>query len=560
MRKKAILFLGLVVMFTLNPLTAWGDDGDYVPQLFASGWSLLPPLIAIVLALITKEVYSSLLIGVCVGALLWGDFQFESAALHAFPNGIVAVLTDAGHVGILIFDVVLGAMIVMMSRSGGSAAFGRWARGHIKSRVGAQLATVVLGIFIFVDDYFNCLAVGSVMRPVTDGHKISRAKLAYLVDATAAPICIIAPISTWAAAVSGFVEGRNGFEAFISTIPYNFYALLTLGFMVSLVLSRTDYGLMAKHELNASEKGDLFTSGTQVFNDEGLADNPRGRVIDLLLPVIVLIVLSLIGMLYTGGAFSGTPIADAFAGADAPTGLMFGSIGGFAFQLIMYVGRKLMTFKEAMGCLPEGLKVMAPAIIILTLAWTLNQMTGDLGADEFVAGLINTQASGLAALLPAVIFLVACGLAFATGTSWGTFGILIPIVVSVFQSDFDLMIIGMSACLAGAVFGDHVSPISDTTIMASAGAQCDHINHVSTQLPYAAPVAVAAFSGYIVVGLVPSGFPGPLRPVIGLLAGAILLAAWLLLMKKRQKDKYPSIPTSSEIPGSLTPNGISAPE
>ncbi|MDR1852618.1 MAG: Na+/H+ antiporter NhaC family protein [Propionibacteriaceae bacterium] len=534
--RKTVIFLGTILFTLLTPVAAWADDGEHIPQLYASGWALLPPIVAIALALITKEVYSSMLLGICVGALLWSDGNAESAVLHAFPQGVVAVLTDAGHVGIIIFDVVLGAMIVMMSRSGGSAAFGRWAMAHIKTRVGAQLATIVLGVFIFVDDYFNCLAVGSVMRPVTDGHRVSRAKLAYLVDATAAPICIIAPISTWAAAVSGFVEGRNGFEVFISTIPYNFYALLTLAFMVALVVSRTDYGLMAKHEANAA-RGDLFTSGTKVFDDEELADNPRGRVIDLLLPVIMLIIFSMIGMVYTGGFFSGVGLAEAFAGANAPTGLMLGSLAGFAFQVAMYTLRRLVSFKTAMSCLPDGLKVMAPAVIILTLAWTLNTMTSDLGADEFVANFIGAQASGLYALLPAVIFLVASGLAFATGTSWGTFGILIPIVIAVFVNDPTLMVVGMSACLAGAVFGDHVSPISDTTIMASAGAQCDHMNHVATQLPYAAPVAVAAFAGYVVVGLVPATFPGGsvLHPLLGIATGAILLAVWLKLRHNRQQ-------------------------
>ncbi|MDR1823949.1 MAG: Na+/H+ antiporter NhaC family protein [Bifidobacteriaceae bacterium] len=536
-RMKRWLFAALFLAASLIPSAAWAEDGaeeaEYVSNMFGTFWALIPPVIAIGLALITKEVYSSLFVGVVVGAMFWANFNFENTVLHVTQDGLLAVLTDGWNVGILVFDVALGAIIVMMSRSGGAAAFGRWAQTHIQSRVGAQLVTILLGIFIFVDDYFNCLTVGSVMRPVTDTNKISRAKLAYLVDATAAPICIIAPISTWAAAVSGFVEDGDGFEYFIKSIPFNFYALLTLFFVVALVVLGVDYGPMRRHEAHARQ-GDLFTEGERPVAGAELDDNEgKGRVSDMIVPVLFLIAASLFGMLYTGGIFEGAGLMTAFADADASFGLMLGSVAAVIFTVAYYLSRRLLSFQKLMSCLPDGLKIMGPAIIILTLAWTLNTMTSDLGADQFVADALG-GADALSAFLPAVVFLVACGLAFATGTSWGTFGILIPIVIAVFSQDSSLMIIGMSACLAGAVFGDHVSPISDTTIMASAGAQCNHINHVRTQLPYALPVAAASFVGFVLAGLTVglADMASFLGWIISFLPMVALLYGFLMLMRK----------------------------
>jgi Na+/H+ antiporter NhaC len=531
--KRWLLAGAVTAAVTLAPLTAFADDGEevaeHVSAMYGTFWALIPPVVAIVLALITKEVYSSLIVGIVVGALFWADFGFENTMLQVFQGGVLEVLSSTWNLGILVFDVLLGALLVMMSRSGGSAAFGTWAQAHVKTRVGAQLATVLFGVFIFVDDYFNCLTVGSVMRPVTDSHKISRAKLAYLIDATAAPICIIAPISTWAAAVSGFVEGRNGFEAFLATIPYNFYALLTLAMLVMLVVTRTDYGPMRLHEANA-RKGDLFTTGDRVLAEDVTSDNAgRGRVVDLLAPTLVLIVGCIVGMLYTGGIFSGETVLNAFANADASFGLVIGSAAALVFTVAYYAARRLMSFRDLMSCLPDGLKIMGPAIIILSCAWTLNTMTSDLGAAEFVSSAMESGAASLAGFLPAVIFLVACGLAFATGTSWGTFGILIPIVVAVFAQDATLLTVGLSACLAGAVFVDHVSHISDTTIMASAGAQCNHINHVTTQLPYALPVAGAAFVSFLLTGFIHLWW-------LGLIVGLALLFGFVTLMRRRGGD------------------------
>lgn len=479
----------------------------YTPDMYATFWALIPPVVAIVLALITKEVYSSLFIGIVIGGVFYSNFRFEETVNHVFKDGFVGVLTDGGNVGIIIFLVILGTMVAMMNRAGGSAAFGRWASVHIKTRIGAQLATLVLGVLIFIDDYFNCLTVGSVMRPVTDKHQVSRAKLAYLIDATAAPVCIIAPVSSWAAAVTGFVKDEDGFGLFLKAIPYNYYALFTIIAMIILIVFKIDFGPMKIHEANAM-KGDLFTTPDRPYeNAESGKENGDGKVIDLVFPIVVLIIACIIGMIYTGGFFSGASFIEAFSDSVASVGLMYGSFFAFAITVIFYMIRRSMKFSEAMGCLPEGFKAMVPAILILTMAWTLKAMTDSLGAKEYVKAVVGGMPDSFATFIPAIIFLIACFLAFATGTSWGTFGILIPIVVNVFQgTDHTMMVIAISACMAGAVCGDHCSPISDTTIMASAGAQCNHLNHVSTQLPYALTVAVISCLTYIVAGFAKNPF------------------------------------------------------
>ena len=497
---------------------------------FNTALSLLPPVIAIALALITKEVYSSLFIGIVVGGLLYSNFSFEGTVLHVFESGIVSVLSDSYNVGILVFLVILGAMVCLMNKAGGSAAFGRWAQGHIKSRVGAQLATIVLGCLIFIDDYFNCLTVGSVMRPVTDKYKVSRAKLAYIIDATAAPICIIAPISSWAAAVAGFAEDGQGLNLFIRAIPFNFYAILTVVMMVGMVLMKTEFGLMGKFEENAVENGDLFSGSNPyaMMDDEVVED--KGRVMDLVVPIVVLVIFCVIGMIYSGGFFSGTSFVDAFSSSDASVGLMLGSAFALVVAFIYYLIRKSMTFRDMMNCIPEGFKAMVPAIMILTFAWSLKAMTDSLGAKYFVRDFVRSSADGMQMFLPAIVFVVGCLLAFATGTSWGTFGILIPIVQNVFPMDNPLSIVCISACMAGAVCGDHCSPISDTTIMASAGAQCDHVNHVSTQLPYAITAAVVSCVSYIVAGFIPNAF-------IALPISIVLMIGTLLVIKTLHANK-----------------------
>lgn len=499
-----------------------GDIIEYVPNMYATFWALVPPLVAIILALITKEVYSSLFIGIVIGGLFYGNifqagFSAEKSILHIFEDGIVGVLSDPYNVGILIFLVVLGIMVSMMNKAGGSAAFGQWAGKHIKTRIGAQLSAILLGVLIFIDDYFNCLTVGSVMRPVTDKHNVSRAKLAYLIDATAAPICIIAPISSWAAAVTGFVEGEDGFAIFVNAIPYNYYALLTIVAMLTFVILKVDFGPMAVHEANAA-KGDLYTTEDRPYaNVSADVIKGRGKVIDLMFPIITLIICCIIGMIYTGGFFSGTGFIDAFSGSDASVGLMLGSFFALVITIIFYSVRKVLNFTECCNCIPEGFKAMVPAILILTFAWTLKAMTDSLGAKEYVAGLVSGVSGVWLSLFPAIIFIIGAFLAFATGTSWGTFGILIPIVVSTFSgTNHTMMIISISACMAGAVCGDHCSPISDTTIMASAGAQCNHMNHVSTQLPYVIVVAVVSCITYIIAGFVQS-------PVIPLIIGVVLM-------------------------------------
>ena len=505
-KRTAVLSLVLVLMFATTVFGAEQTE-EYVPAVYATFWALVPPVVAIGLALITKEVYSSLFIGVLMGGILYSGFSFEGTITHIFEDGMINVLSDSYNVGILIFLVILGTMVCLMNRAGGSAAFGQFAADHIKGRVGAELATILLGCLIFIDDYFNCLTVGSVMRPVTDKFKVSRAKLAYLIDATAAPICIIAPISSWAAAVTGFVEGEDGFSIFVRAIPYNFYAILTIVMMIGMVLLRTEFGSMKFHEKNAL-KGDLYTTPGRPYDTEKQPEvSVRGTVLDLLIPIISLIICCMVGMLYTGGFFSGEDFVTAFSQSDASLGLTMGSFFGLLITIGLYQVRRVPKFSECMACIPEGFKSMVPAIMILSFAWTLKAMTDSLGADVYVATVVASSARSLLNFLPAIIFVVGCFLAFATGTSWGTFGILIPIVVAVFEnSNPDLMIISISACMAGAVCGDHCSPISDTTIMASAGAQCEHVNHVTTQLPYAVTAAAVSFVSYIIAGFVQSAW------------------------------------------------------
>ncbi len=512
---KNLIFIGIIVIyivfcFVQTPITsAVTMDGETA---IGSMWSLLPPIIAIGLALITKEVYSSLFIGIMSGGIIAAialGTGFEGFMNCVVQDGVIANVADSYNVGILVFLVVLGAIVVLMNKAGGSRAYGEWASRRIKTRRGASLSTFLLGGLIFVDDYFNCLTVGSVMRPVTDKHQISRSKLAYLIDATAAPVCIIAPISSWAAAVSGTVKDVNGIQLFISTIPYNLYALLTLVMVIFIAVSNVDFGPMRKHEVNAIN-GDLFTSRNSVYAEDDKPSTSRGKVIDLILPVIILIAFCVLGMLYTGGIFKGESIIDAFANCDASYGLSIGSIGALIVIIVYYLLRRVLKFTECMESIVGGFKQMVPAILILVFAWTLKSITGTLGAGEYVKGLVES-ATAVQVLLPLILFVVALGLSFATGTSWGTFGILIPIVTGVFGDQLvnaaengipSMVIICISACLAGAVCGDHCSPISDTTIMASTGAQCDHVNHVSTQLPYAMTVAAVSAVGYLLAGFV----------------------------------------------------------
>lgn len=530
LKKRKLAAWGAVVcllMLAMSSVTVFAAEeaAEYVPKMYASFWALVPPVVAIVLALITKEVYSSLFVGIVIGGLFWSGFSFENTVLHVFQDGIVGVLTDSYNMGILVFLVILGIMVCMMNKAGGSAAFGRWASVHIKTRIGVQLATIVLGVLIFIDDYFNCLTVGSVMRPITDKHQVSRAKLAYLIDATAAPVCIIAPISSWAAAVTGFVEGEDGFSIFLRAIPFNYYALLTILTMVLLVVLKVDYGSMRVHEDNAL-RGDIYTTPDRPYADaQDDVVEEKGGVIDLVFPILVLIGCCIIGMLYSGGFFSGVSFVEAFSASDASVGLMLGSFFAFVITVIFYALRRVLKFTDSMACIPDGFKAMVPAILILTFAWTLKAMTDSLGAAEYVAGIMETAATGLVNFLPAIIFLVGCFLAFATGTSWGTFGILIPIVVAVFQGTNEtMMIISISACMAGAVCGDHCSPISDTTIMASAGAQCNHVNHVSTQLPYAMTVAAVSFVTYVIAGFVQNAW-------ICLPIGIVLMTGTLFVIR-----------------------------
>ncbi len=536
MKKKLLLtvlllgLIGLIVYTFTNPVDMGALEG-YEPAFYSEPIALLPPIIAIVLALITKEVYSSLLVGIISGALLYSNFNLELAVNTMFFNeegGMLYKIADTFNAGILVFLVLLGILVALMNKAGGSAAFGKWASKHIKTRIGAQIATIALGMLIFIDDYFNCLTVGSVMRPVTDTHKVSRAKLAYLIDATAAPVCIIAPISSWAAAVTSSVPedaGLNGFQVFIRTIPYNFYAILTVVMMFYLVIRRLDYGPMKKHELNAYD-GDLFTSGTDESRERMVEEqvSKKGKVVDLVLPVLFLIVVCIFSMVYTGGFFDGVDFVTAFGDADASVALVFGGFITLIFTFFFYLLRDIISFEDFMKCVADGFKAMVAPILILTFAWTLSGMTNLLGAKYFVAGLVEGSAAGLQSMLPAVVFLVALGLAFATGTSWGTFGILIPIVLGVFPSG-EMMVISIASCLAGAVCGDHCSPISDTTIMASAGAESNHINHVSTQLPYALTCAGVSCVTYIIAGFTKSY-------AISLPIGIVLMLVTLFIIEK----------------------------
>ncbi len=501
-----------------------------------SFWSLLPAIIAIALALITKEVYSSLFIGIVVGGLLYSGFSFTGTIEHVFVDGMITQLSDSWNVGILIFLVVLGSMVMLMNRAGGSAAFGKWAVEHVKTKAGAQIATILLGVLIFIDDYFNCLTVGSVMSPLTDKHKISREKLAYLIDATAAPVCIIAPISSWAAAVTGFVDGANGLTLFVRAIPYNFYALLTIAMMFTLTIADFDFGPMKKIERDSLKELKDKAAGIEPSSSmTGATDQPhppvsaKGKVIHLVLPIAALIICCIIGMIYTGGFFEGASFIDAFSNSDASVGLVYGSVAALLITQIFFMATRVLNFTECMNTISEGFKSMVPAILILTFAWTLKSMTDSLGAADYVAGLVQNVAGNGAFMniLPAIVFAVGAFLAFATGTSWGTFGILIPIVVNVFGGDMnnELMIIAISACMAGAVCGDHCSPISDTTIMASAGAQCNHISHVSTQLPYALTAAAVSMVAYIFAGFIRNW-------IICLPIGIALMVVTLLAIKK----------------------------
>ena len=533
-RLALVLFAGLLIALCLAMPALAEDAAEEIAsssRFYNTFWALVPSLVAIILALITKEVYSSLFIGIIVGAALAANGSFPKTLENIFTNGIVASVSDSYNVGILVFLIMLGAIVALMNKAGGSAAFGRWADDHIRTRRGAQLSTVLLGVLIFIDDYFNCLTVGSVMRPVTDRHKISRAKLAYLIDATAAPVCIIAPISSWAAAVSGFVPDGSGLALFIRTIPYNFYALLTITMMLTLTIRDIDFGPMLKHEKNA-KAGDLFSGSDPYANQTDKVSEGKGRVIDLVLPILVLITCCVIGMIYTGGFFSGSNFIEAFSNSDASIGLMLGSAFGLLFAIIYYVARRSFSFRDAMGCVPEGFKAMVPAIMILVFAWSLKNMTSFLGADVYVAGVIEGSAKGLQMFLPAVIFLIGCGLSFATGTSWGTFGILIPIVLEAFpwSAGNPISIVCVAACMAGAVCGDHCSPISDTTIMSSAGAQCEHVNHVSTQLPYALTCAAVSAVGYLIAGIFAVN---SIPAVIALPLGLIMMIVVTIVLGKK---------------------------
>lgn len=533
---KAVFGL-LIVAFTVCCIIA-------APITEAKGtlWSLFPPVIAIGLALITKEVYSSLFVGILSGGIIYAAASgtgFEGTFKAVVQDGLITNLSNAYNVGILVFLVVLGIIVVLMNKAGGSRAYGEWAAAHIKSRRGVALSTFFLGVLIFVDDYFNCLTVGSVMRPITDKHNISRSKLAYLIDSTAAPICIIAPISSWAAAVSGTVEGVNGISLFINTIPYNLYAFLTILMVIFISVSDTDYGPMKIHEDNA-KNGDIFTTQNNTYEQDAQPVTERGRVIDLILPVAVLIVFCVVSMIYTGGFFSGTDFVTAFANCDAAYGLSLGSISALIVIIAYYMLRRVLKFNECMDSIAAGFKQMVPAILILTFAWTLKTMTNHLEAGAFVSGVVQS-ATALSVLLPVILFVVAVGLAFATGTSWGTFGILIPIVTSVFEAELanvpqtgeipSMVIICISACLAGAVCGDHCSPISDTTIMASTGAQCDHVNHVSTQLPYALTVAAVCVVGYLLSGFVHNVFI-----VLGFSAALMLAVLFAIRFFVKRKE------------------------
>ena len=529
---KAVLIVAVVVLTLIGAFS--GQDH------YSTIWALLPPVVAIGLALVTKEVYSSLFIGILIGGILYSGFADRTLWVHIFQDGFVASVADSYNVGILVFLVILGAIVALMNKAGGSEAFGRWASEHIKTKTGAMLATIALGVLIFIDDYFNCLTVGSVMRPVAEKHNISKEKLSYLIDATAAPVCIIAPVSSWAAAVSGFVKdsGVSGFGLFVKAIPFNFYALLTIVMMLCLAFMKFDYGPMKKFEPftveSAKQKIETmikregaFAEGIEAMEEETVKDKSRktGKVIDLIIPIVVLIVACVMGMLFSGGFFEGAGVIQAFSDSDASVGLVLGSACTIIIVIIYYLCRRILKFQDIMSCIPEGFKAMVPAILILVFAWTLKSMTDALGAKEYVEALVKGSASAFQIMLPAIIFLIACLLSFSTGTSWGTFGILIPITISVFPITTSIGVVCVSACMAGAVCGDHCSPISDTTIMASAGADCDHINHVNTQLPYAITVALVSFVSYIIAGFVPKW--GIVLPI-----AVVLMIGTLIVIKK----------------------------
>ena len=551
MKNKNLSWAGALFVFALllwcTAVTPGkvADPATYTCAVYSTFFSLLPPVIAIVLALNTKEVYTSLLVGIASGALLYANGNLELALNTLFFNedgGMITKLSDSGNVGILAFLVMLGILVALMNKAGGSAAFGRWASTHIHSRAGAQFATLLLGVMIFVDDYFNCLTVGSVMRPVTDRHKVSRAKLAYLIDSTAAPICIIAPVSSWAAAVTSSVpagSGINGFTMFLRTIPYNYYAVMTVVMSLFLIFTEAEFGPMKLNEDNA-KNGDLFTTADRPYGDDvddGSAAN--GHVIDLIAPVLVLIAACIFGMVYTGGFFEGVDFITAFADCNASAGLVLGSSIALMFTFVFYRVRSVMTFQDFAACIPEGFKAMVSPMLILSLAWTLSGMTGLLGAKYYVANLLGNSAAALQYLLPVIIFLVAVFLAFATGTSWGTFSILIPIVCQAFP-DGEMLVVSIAACLSGAVCGDHCSPISDTTIMASAGAHCSHVNHVSTQLPYAITAAACSAVCYVITGLAQAvlGSRASLLTSLVLLVVAIVLElAVLSVIRARTRAK-----------------------
>ncbi len=551
MKNKNLSWAGALFVFALllwcTAVTPGkvADPATYTCAVYSTFFSLLPPVIAIVLALNTKEVYTSLLVGIASGALLYANGNLELALNTLFFNedgGMITKLSDSGNVGILAFLVMLGILVALMNKAGGSAAFGRWASTHIHSRAGAQFATLLLGVMIFVDDYFNCLTVGSVMRPVTDRQKVSRAKLAYLIDSTAAPICIIAPVSSWAAAVTSSVpagSGINGFTMFLRTIPYNYYAVMTVVMSLFLIFTGAEFGPMKLNEDNA-QNGDLFTTADRPYGDDvDDGSDTNGHVIDLLAPVLVLIAACIFGMVYTGGFFEGVDFITAFADCNASAGLVLGSSIALLFTFVFYRVRSVMTFQDFAACIPEGFKAMVSPMLILSLAWTLSGMTGLLGAKYYVANLLGNSASALQYLLPFIIFLVAVFLAFATGTSWGTFSILIPIVCQAFP-DGEMLVVSIAACLSGAVCGDHCSPISDTTIMASAGAHCSHVNHVSTQLPYAITAAACSAVCYIITGLAQAvlGSRASLLTSLVLLVVAIVLElAVLSVIRARTRAK-----------------------
>jgi tetracycline resistance efflux pump len=531
-RKRILLITALILIFTLMlgiyALADGEEAAEYQSNMYMTFWSLVPPIVAIALALITKEVYSSLFIGILSGALFYSNFRPIATVDTILIDGLIYGLTDAWNAGIFIFLILLGIFVALINKSGGSAAFGEWAQKNIKSRTGAMLASVFLGVLIFIDDYFNCLTVGAVMRPVTDAHKVSRAKFAYVIDATAAPVCMIAPISSWAAAVSGMVEGADGLTLFVRAIPYNLYSLLTLVFLVSMSIMKVDYGPMLIHERNAVEKGDLFTVGevkTTLKAEEG---SKKGTVVDLILPIFFLVVMCIVGIIYVGGFFDGVSFIESFSGTDSSVGLPWGALVALLFAFIYFIARRTISFKEAMDCISEGFVLMVPSLLILTLAITLKNMTGLLGAPEYVEGLVMGASGHFFNFLPAIIFLIASFFSFSMGTSWGTFGILLPIIIPILQADPQLMTIGISACLAGAVFGDHCSPISDTTIMSSAGANCDHMAHVTTQLPYALTVAAFSLLGFVIAAFVRNWFV-----VFGV--SLALMLGFLFFMKNRMQ-------------------------